>query len=865
MSVMKHKQSVLWRLALAAVLVVVGLAPAAGVLAQDTQEPAATPAATPVPEPTPIPVAEIPERAAAIGKTLRDAASQTDFSDELKTIGDEFEKEKEHISELEEETGRRLEIGGPASVIEEIEKAWVRAGARLDGWLKTLSSGVASIEKELAKLGDESALWELTRSADSETELPPAVLQQIDETLGAITTAEKGMRSTRDAMLTLQSKIGAEKAHADEMVATLREEIARRRSSVVGIDSPPIWKVFGTPGVDGAPSEQLAAVWSKNFASVRDYMVDQQVSVWRHVVLLVMTIVGLIFLRRKAALWAQQDKSLTTTVRVLDRPVAAALVITLVLGGLIHPGAPSAWNNLLALILLVALLRILPQMLPRTLLPGAYLLAVLFLFDRVVKLAPDGNLVNRLALLLLSMIAAGASVWFLRTIDRLGTAVPEGWKRAIVFFTRLAFLSFVIGAVANVFGSVGFATLITLGVIASVFLAVLFWVAAVLLRAVVRVVLLTGTARKFGLVRLHSDTVRRFLFRVITASAVVAWVVFSLQEFGLLDATIARISKVFNTEISVGDFSILVGDPLIFFFVIWLSFKISQLVSFGLDTDVLPRMNLPRGVPGAITRLTHYAIIVAGVVIAATAAGLDFSRLTLVIGALGVGIGFGLQNVVNNFVSGLILLFERPIRVGDKVQVGELSGKVKDIGMRASIVATWEGAEVIVPNANFISSEVINWTLSDNRRRMEIPVGVAYGTDPMRVIELFIGLAREHPDVLDDPGPKAIFTAFGVSSLNFELRAWTRGDFVAVSSDLRVSINQALAEASIEIPFPQQDLHLRSIGEEARETLTHSDREQRLTDNGKQPDVLGLDEADDDEIRLCDNVSKYLNSARAGP
>jgi hypothetical protein len=207
------------------------------------------------------------------------------------------------------------------------------------------------------------------------------------------------------------------------------------------------------------------------------------------------------------------------------------------------------------------------------------------------KLAPDGNLVNRLALLLLSVTAAGACVWFLRTMDRLNIAAPVGWSRAIGLFARLAFLGFVIGTLANVFGSVGFATLITL---ASVFLAVLFWVAAVLLRAVLRVVLLTGIARKFGIVRLRSDTVRRVLFRVITAAAAVAWVVFSLQEFGLLDATIAQFTKVFDAEISIGDFSIVVGDILIFFLVIWLSFKISQLVSFVLDTDVLPRMDRVR-------------------------------------------------------------------------------------------------------------------------------------------------------------------------------------------------------------------------------------------------------------------------------
>ncbi len=310
MTSMRLRQPVARRVVLIAALVVVALASAVMVRAQDTQEPPATPAPTPMPQPTPIPAAEIPGRAAAIGSILRDATSRTDFSDELRSIGEDFEKEKEHISELEEETSRRLGIEGPASVIEETENTWVRSGARLDGWLKTLSSGVASVDQELGKLGKEAALWDLTRTAEGETELPPAVLQQIGETLDAIATSRKGMRSTRDAMLTLQSEIAKEKAHVDEMVATQREEIAERRRGIVGIDSPPIWKMLSVPGVDGGPSEQLTAVWSKNFASVRDYVNEQQASMWRHLVLLIGTIVGLIFLRRRAALWAQQDKSL---------------------------------------------------------------------------------------------------------------------------------------------------------------------------------------------------------------------------------------------------------------------------------------------------------------------------------------------------------------------------------------------------------------------------------------------------------------------------------------------------------------------------------------------------------------------------
>jgi small-conductance mechanosensitive channel len=264
--------------------------------------------------------------------------------------------------------------------------------------------------------------------------------------------------------------------------------------------------------------------------------------------------------------------------------------------------------------------------------------------------------------------------------------------------------------------------------------------------------------------------------------------------------------------------------------VVWLTFKISQLLRFVLEVDVLQHLDLPRGVPRAITRVTHYAIVVFGVMIGASAAGLDFSRINLIVGALGVGIGFGLQTVVNNFVSGLILLFERPIRVGDKVQLAELFGTVKNIGMRASIVRTFQGAEVIVPNANLISTEVINWTLSDDRRRMEFPVGVAYGTDPQVVIDILVGVASEHSEVMSDPAPAALFRGFGDSSLNFELRAWTRGDYVQVSSDLLVAVNNALAAAGIEIPFPQRDLHLRSVDADAAERLSsRSPRQREIT------------------------------------
>ena len=221
---------------------------------------------------------------------------------------------------------------------------------------------------------------------------------------------------------------------------------------------------------------------------------------------------------------------------------------------------------------------------------------------------------------------------------------------------------------------------------------------------------------------------------------------------------------------------------------------------------------MQRGIPYAISTLARYVILLTGFTLALVAAGLDLSKATFLAGAFGIGIGFGLQNIVNNFVSGLILLFERPVQVGDAIEVGSLLGEVTDIGIRASTVRTFQGAEVVVPNGNLISKEVVNWTLSDRQRRVEILVGVAYGTDPEQVIEILLEAAKAHPDVEKMPEPNVIFTGFGDSSLDFQLRCWVeRFELgLTVASELRVAVNRALVDAGIVIPFPQRDINIRS-------------------------------------------------------
>jgi small-conductance mechanosensitive channel len=206
---------------------------------------------------------------------------------------------------------------------------------------------------------------------------------------------------------------------------------------------------------------------------------------------------------------------------------------------------------------------------------------------------------------------------------------------------------------------------------------------------------------------------------------------------------------------------------------------------------------------------------VVGFSLALLALGFEFTKLTIMVSALGVGIGFGLQSVVNNFVSGLILLFERPVRVGDYIELGGNWAEVKNIGLRATTVQTLEQADVILPNADLVTNPVTNWTLSNRRVRVTVPVGVAYGSDVTLVMETLLACAKANPKVTNTPASQVLFLKFGENSLDFELRVWVRDaeERLRVISELHQEIDRSFREAKIEIAFPQRDLHLRSMDE----------------------------------------------------
>jgi potassium-dependent mechanosensitive channel len=364
-----------------------------------------------------------------------------------------------------------------------------------------------------------------------------------------------------------------------------------------------------------------------------------------------------------------------------------------------------------------------------------------------------------------------------------------------------------------------FARVLEIVVLGSSYIAAVLVVAVRVLEAVIGYALRVRPLRLLRVVQEHRLVLEARIRRVVRVVALALWATSILKALALWDALVDTTTVVLTARFERGELSLSLGDVLAFAVTVWIAFAISSIIRFVLQEDVFTRLRLARGLPAALSSLVHYFILLIGFFLGLAALGLDLNRVTILAGAFGVGIGFGLQNIVNNFVSGLILLVERPIQVGETVQIGDLLGEVHRIGIRSSTVRTWEGAEVIVPNADLIADKVTNWTLSDRMRRIELPIGVEYGTDPEKVITVLLDAARAQDDVLADPEPQAIFLGFGDSALNFELRAWTARvdgrfeDWILTRSGLALAVHRALDVAGIGIPFPQREIYVHPAPE----------------------------------------------------
>ena len=759
--------------------------------------------------PTPIPVAEIAQRAEEVSEFLRAVDAAVAPSARVASIESNFPGLAERITTRTTQTRAALAAQPTLGTLDTLTDTWQSTRLTLSAWVEELTARAIKLDEQRARLAALKETWTHTRAEARSAGAPAPIVERIDAVLGELDTARARVEKARSATLLLQDRVAREVMRCEEALVELAAARRQAAGELFERDSPPLWRVRPNPVGEA-------------MAELGDGLRSQCVALWQlfedeysHIILHAAVVLGLMVafsVARRRGRRRSPEAPAASFSPLLEHPVAGALVLGFLASFWIYSGGPRTARAFVEIGTLVPLVLILRGLVPPPVRPGLYALATFFLVDRLRELIVTLTLVERYVFLLEMLAAAVVLSWFIRTgrarnlIDEVGPATG----RAVRVALALGLAGFILAFGSAFFGNMSLARLVASGIFASGYLALLLEGGRQLANGIVSFALRVRPLRLLNMVTHHRPLLERRAHAILHVLAVVAWVVGTLDYFGLYAPIWDAARRILGAELTRGALRISLGDVIAFAVTVWVSFLVSALVRFVLDEDVFPRINLRPGLPYALSTFVRYALVCVGFVLALLVLGVNLDRVTVLGGALGVGVGFGLQNIVNNFVSGLIVLFERPVRVGDAVQIGDVQGEVRRIGIRSSTVAAWEGAEVIVPNSMLVAEKVTNWTPAAHRRRIDIQMNVAYGTAPEGVLKLLADVGGAHPDVAAQPPPQALFLGFGDSALRYELRVWTsRLDrHSAVKSELGVALYAALRGAGMSIPLPQQEVRI---------------------------------------------------------
>ncbi len=690
-------------------------------------------------------------------------------------------------------------------------RLWTNQKKEMDDWNSEISRIIQSLSGQQTSLAKKIAVWKMTDSVAIANSAPATLLQKIRGLESELTTNSNSLTNGIDRLLKYQNLLLEDYVQTELMLASIKEYFLLSKRELLVQNSSTLWDFFTSSAQSRSFFSSFVNIGSVYLTATGTFFTGGTGFLLVIVVYFLLLAGVIIAMSRFYRKIASDDPLLEKTGKLLLSPFSILVFIFLFSLNIVISDVPEIFLTVVHLLMLFPVIFIFTQINDSRYRKTIYLVGAFLILQKLKLVSGSGSDAERILLTVITTFSLAILLWV--QLNKELTEKIDHFHHYIKLLFRVLSILLAVALVANIFGYLMVSITLVNGVFNSINgIAVL----AILHRFVLGAILLllnTRFAAFSMIVRDHYGVLTSKISRFISFVVKILAVSVVLRSFGMLIVSIEFLESVLGAEINVGDLSLKIETIVIFILSVWIAVKIARLVRFILEKDILIRMNLERGVPATISTVTFYLISGIGIIFAVVSSGLDMNRFSLLAGALGVGIGFGLQDIVKNFISGIILIFERPIHIGDAVQVDELSGVVKRIGIRSSVIKTWEGAEVIVPNGNLISNRLINWTFSDRQKRIDIPVGVAYGTKPEKVVELLKGCAMAHENVLQVPAPNVFMKDLADSSIVFELRCWT-ADFdsaVGIRSDLMIAIERALSDNGIEIPFPQRDIHIKQV------------------------------------------------------
>lgn len=696
--------------------------------------------------------------------------------------------------------------------LENTYRSWVGYKSMVNAAIDNIRKKMSVYDENLNYLDFELKTWMLTlKEFKSKTDVPDELVQRVKKMVRQISGLKSDIEARQKKLIIKENKLTDLLILTDNALDKIKNMKSRLRTNILAKSAPPLWEIKLRKDEVFPLNTHFKSIWRINEKSFVIYF--EQRDFWVIILIWILEVLLFVFIKtRYNSLHYNREKPgfINANFVLNEKRITSLLLILLSTTIVIQQTMPLT----LSAVLTVALLALTVILITRFAgergkqqAEGILILYVLNELEIVFWYFDD---------LLRLYLVAEAVAGMLLAYYLLGfrwQKIPKDnnppFSRNMAFFSRIVYALFMVSILANLFGYVNFAVLMTKvsGRIPSILIIIflLYRMLSVLISAGCE----AGKYHKWNVAG-YCSNIERNLLRILKLSAIFFIAEFTLDILELYQPVADWVKEAWYYNIAIGTVNISLDRITGMLLIIAVSYFIANVFKVLFENSTYVSKNLSKGTMFAINKTIGYLIIILGYVLGFAYAGIDLGKFTLLAGALGVGIGFGLQNIVNNFISGLILLYERPIEVGDVITVGSLKGEVKSIGVRASKIRSFDGAEVVVPNGNIISNDLINWTLSDRKRRLEINVGVDYGTDPNEVLKILLMVAAKNDKVLVEPQPMALFDGFGESSLNFRLLAWVHFDVsLSVKSELSISVYNALTEAGIGIPFPQMDVHVK--------------------------------------------------------
>ncbi len=749
---------------------------------------------------------EVSEAGSGVVEELEEINASLQPSKEMAQIEASLPAYIESLESMRKEVdSKRLETLS----IKELTRAYEQAAVyrdELERYREMFDKRVELHTRTLERLKALESLWISTLQYAVAENAPRAIEQRIKETLVRIATMRESVKRSFDRVLTYQDMVVAENQkirRSMEKIATAKEELSTR---LFVRDSEPLTQMIAEG--EFRWKAYAATLWQTIRSMPNTFYLFYTGDMDRLYIhfFLILFFGGLIFyLRyrdRKGELFVLRDEKVRGSVIFVHNPLAATVVLAVLLVGAVYPERPAAVVVMNVIVAMAALIVIIRKLVDKKVLPYVYIIMGLYvvgaLQDLIIGFEPE----TRLIWFLISVILFAVIFQVVRRGDYSHWEALGRWRAIVSKFLPAVLLLLAVSIFGNLGGMYNLSHRLVLATLVSLILFVGFTVISMVFGGLIVMVVRRRALESSRLIDSYAAQIERQLKFIVNLFLIVYWFYLVLHSFGVIYLIEDAFGEFLALQWDIGNLHFSMAAIFNFFFVLTVTVFLTRFIRIFLDLEVFSRYRFPRGVPTAIQMITRYTVITIGVIVALHALGIELSDLSLLAGALGVGIGFGLRNIMANFISGIIMVFERPVQEGDVVQVDQTFGDVLKIGVRATTIKTYDGSEVIVPNADFVTKEVINWTLSSKHRRVKMAYKVAFGNNPKEVIDIIRRVIESHPDVKEDPEPKVLFEGYGDYFLEFTVYFWVDERLLDVKSETAIAIYEALNEAGVKMPVP---------------------------------------------------------------